>query len=167
MPVATNIDDIKPDHLPAILIVSKAGSNVEVNNIIQGEAIPDCLLPSVQLWFFLFGSADLCNQHPSMKNLFLLCSGAKFPLPSLLPLPLFSFVSLSLTLFSVSHSFLCLSVSFSLSFSPGPSLSLFPPGHTAPDQLMSDLIFAQEQHSAQMQYDLKEEVCGGHGVRCS
>ena len=37
LPVATNIDDIKPDHLPAILIVSKAGSNVEVNNIIQGE----------------------------------------------------------------------------------------------------------------------------------
>ena len=64
MPVATNIDDIKPDHLPAILIVSKAGSNVEVNNIIQGEAVPDGLLPPVQLWVFIFGSADLCNWYP-------------------------------------------------------------------------------------------------------
>lgn len=34
---ASNIDDIKPDHLPAILIVSKTGSSVEVKNIIQGQ----------------------------------------------------------------------------------------------------------------------------------
>ena len=44
-----------------------------------------------------------------------------------------------------------------MSFYLGPCLLVFP-GHTAPDQLMSDLILAQEQHSAQVQYDLKEEV---------
>ena len=35
--VAKNVDDIKPDHLPVILIVYKAKGQVEVRNIIQGE----------------------------------------------------------------------------------------------------------------------------------
>ena len=37
LPIATNIDDIKTDHFPAILIISKAGPSDEVNNINQGE----------------------------------------------------------------------------------------------------------------------------------
>ena len=34
--VARNVDDIKPDHLPVILIVYKAKGSVDVRNIIQG-----------------------------------------------------------------------------------------------------------------------------------
>ena len=35
--VAKNVDDIKPDHLPVILIVYKSKGQVEVRNIIQGK----------------------------------------------------------------------------------------------------------------------------------
>ena len=34
--VAENVDDIKPDHLPVILIVFKAKGQMNVRNIIQG-----------------------------------------------------------------------------------------------------------------------------------
>ena len=34
--VAANVDDIKPDHLPVILIVFKAKGQTDVRNIIQG-----------------------------------------------------------------------------------------------------------------------------------
>lgn len=35
-PVANNVDDIKPDHLPVILIVFKSKGQMDVRNIIQG-----------------------------------------------------------------------------------------------------------------------------------
>lgn len=39
--VAKNVDDIKPDHLPVILIVYKSKGQVEVRNIIQGTESHD------------------------------------------------------------------------------------------------------------------------------
>ena len=34
--VASNVDDISPDHLPVILIVFKSKGSVDVRDIIQG-----------------------------------------------------------------------------------------------------------------------------------
>jgi hypothetical protein len=47
LPVAKNVDDIKPDSLPVILIVFKAKGQMDVRNIIQGHTDPDTLLSSL------------------------------------------------------------------------------------------------------------------------
>ena len=45
--IATHVDDIKPDHLPVILIVYKSKGQIDVRDIIQGLTDPDKLLTTL------------------------------------------------------------------------------------------------------------------------